>query len=37
MLDGDGIIGCSLRREESRGARQRIDPTRDDVSTWPIR
>jgi fumarate reductase flavoprotein subunit len=32
MLDvADGIIGCSLRREESRGAHQRIDfPTRDD-------
>jgi fumarate reductase flavoprotein subunit len=32
MLDvADGSIGCSLRREESRGAHQRIDfPTRDD-------
>jgi fumarate reductase flavoprotein subunit len=32
MLDvADGIIGCSLRREESRGAHQRTDfPTRDD-------
>jgi fumarate reductase flavoprotein subunit len=32
MLDvADGIVGCSLRREESRGAHQRTDfPTRDD-------
>ena len=32
MLDvADGIVGCALRREESRGAHQRIDfPARDD-------
>jgi fumarate reductase flavoprotein subunit len=32
MLDvADGIVGCALRREESRGAHQRTDfPTRDD-------